>query len=549
VLNRVAPRSPAAADSDSDLGALETLSAEAWQLEPPAPCERASVLRSEAGLLVDRLLVRVARGRGALDVAIGEALAALSDGDRTLRLGFSGIGDYARDRLGLSARTAQAMARLARELRNRPLLRNAVRLGEVSARKAQTILPVARGDAEAAWVARARTDTVRALEVAVRELAPSSEADEDWERMVLHLSPADRATLDEALALAGKLLGATAPRFRRLEAICQEYLGAHRDPDPESADGTSFTGPLTHRLEQMKAALEEEHARWAWLAALSPIDPVSAPASDVDGGDAARLDAELRRLGAMRDRWDELVGHLALLVSCLGLWRDMGFASLGHYCSERLGLAGRTVEQRIWLGRRLHSLPPLRAAMRDGRITYEQARLVAGVADHDSVESWIARAEGTTCIALRRELEAGDEAQMCAAGALELRVPARVAPVIQAALRAARAASGGWISPGECLARVARHFIEAWREALAERRTIPHEVLERDRGLCQVPGCSRAADHAHHVRFRSRGGGDDPSNLVSLCAAHHLHGVHRGFLSVRGVAPAGLRWEVAAMVH
>jgi 5-methylcytosine-specific restriction endonuclease McrA len=59
-----------------------------------------------------------------------------------------------------------------------------------------------------------------------------------------------------------------------------------------------------------------------------------------------------------------------------------------------------------------------------------------------------------------------------------------------------------------------------------------------------VPGCSRPAAHAHHVTFRSRGGGDDPSNLVALCAPHHLHGVHRNWIRVRGQAPDQLVWEL-----
>jgi hypothetical protein len=60
----------------------------------------------------------------------------------------------------------------------------------------------------------------------------------------------------------------------------------------------------------------------------------------------------------------------------------------------------------------------------------------------------------------------------------------------------------------------------------------------------QVPGCSRAAAHAHHVVFRSAGGSDDDSNLVSLCAAHHLHGVHAGHVHVSGRAPDALTWEL-----
>ncbi len=103
---------------------------------------------------------RGARPRGARR---GEALAALAEGDRTLRLGCSGIGDYARERLGIAGRTAQAMAHLARELRAWPILLEAVRRGELSARKAQAVLLLARGEAEEEWVARARAETVRAL--------------------------------------------------------------------------------------------------------------------------------------------------------------------------------------------------------------------------------------------------------------------------------------------------------------------------------------------------------------------------------------------------
>ena len=80
----------------------------------------------------------------------------------------------------------------------------------------------------------------------------------------------------------------------------------------------------------------------------------------------------------------------------------------------------------------------------------------------------------------------------------------------------------------------------------APRQNHSAEVLERDRGLCQVPGCSRAAAHAHHIVYRSMGGPDEASNLVSLCAAHHLHGVHRGYVGVSGEAPHELRWRLGA---
>ncbi len=125
-----------------------------------------------------------------------------------------------------------------------------------------------------------------------------------------------------------------------------------------------------------------------------------------------------------------------------------------------------------------------------------------------------------------------------------LRVPRSVGVLLAAALRAAREAEGRWIRPGECLVRVAAHFIETWKNAIPQRRSRANRAVSRDGGACQVPGCSRAAVHAHHVIFRSAGGSDDESNLVSICAAHHLHGVHAGHVRVRGRAPDALTWQL-----
>jgi hypothetical protein len=344
----------------------------------------------------------------------------------------------------------------------------------------------------------------------------------------------------------GEALGVGAPRWQRLEAICSEFLGAHPDPadePPERSAASALGEPVDRRwLEEVKEALEQEYRQWEFL---ERVEPLAAPA--VGGGDDPlgrddpfRLDEELRRLAALRDRWDAVFGHVAMLLRLCGLWRDMKFASFGHYCVERLGMAERTVAQRISLERRLYELPALRAALSEGRISYEKARLVARVADEATAERWIERARGTPCLALRREIEAAEEAQMCARGSLVLRVPARVAGLVEAAFRAARA--DGWLSDGECLVRICAHFVETWK--VKRRSTVQRRVLARDRGLCQVPGCSRAAAHAHHVLFRSAGGADEAENLVSLCAAHHLHGAHLGWVRVFGKAPDGLTWQL-----
>jgi hypothetical protein len=225
-------------------------------------------------------------------------------------------------------------------------------------------------------------------------------------------------------------------------------------------------------------------------------------------------------------------------------WWTAGFASFEHYCVERLGMALRTVEQRIALEERLHDLPSLRAALDDGSVSYEQARIIAAHADRATVDSRIRQARGMTCIAFRRRVEADEEAQMSARRKLRAVVPQSIAEDLQDAFHSLRERSPEPLSRGECLVALYAHFVDVWKPLLVHRRTLQRRVLERDGYRCQVHGCSRTASHAHHIELRSQGGTDEMSNLISLCVAHHLRGIHKGRLRVTGKAPDQLVWTL-----
>src|SRR5512138_102691 len=127
------------------------------ELPPFAPAElRAFVQSGEREVdQCETLLAWASRARGGIDVTIGEGLHALRQGDRLARLGCH-LDDYAREVLDVGEHTARNLARLGRELRARPVLREAVRSGRVRLRGAETVLSVAVGDAEAEWVERAQ---------------------------------------------------------------------------------------------------------------------------------------------------------------------------------------------------------------------------------------------------------------------------------------------------------------------------------------------------------------------------------------------------------
>lgn len=64
-------------------------------------------------------------------------------------------------------------------------------------------------------------------------------------------------------------------------------------------------------------------------------------------------------------------------------------------------------------------------------------------------------------------------------------------------------------------------------------------VLDRDNWQCQACGTGGENRlHVHHVVFRSQGGSDDPSNLVTVCWKCHER-IHAGKLSISLVLLAG----------
>ncbi|MCC6620123.1 MAG: HNH endonuclease, partial [Deltaproteobacteria bacterium] len=97
------------------------------------------------------------------------------------------------------------------------------------------------------------------------------------------------------------------------------------------------------------------------------------------------------------------------------------------------------------------------------------------------------------------------------------------------------------------VAALAGNIVTAWAPEPAER---PFEgVYRRDRYRCQSPTCDRRDVGAHHVVFRSQGGSDEEDNLVTLCGACHIEGVHAGTIAVRGRAPGALRWTIGGLVE
>jgi len=492
----------------------------------------------------EAMLAGAVRCQTAIELDEAEGLIALQRGERLPELGHH-LDDYAREFLGWEERKTRAMIAFVRQLRERPLLREAVRSGRVSLRAGQTVAPVAKGADEAAWVERAERETVRTLETAVREARGGKPVEVPGEpvpalRLVALLRGEEREAIEDGLTLAARVLpGST--RAEQLEAISQEWLGSFPgDPaeDETRKPAACFTPcrPLG-RSPPSDPGSDDEPAAWSLL---TPIAPVAAPGITFEDGESARaIHEKLLELSRVGAAWDAVVGLCAHAVREGGLHRRFGFASFRGYCEERLGLAASTVEARAALQKRLAASPALQEARRQ-KLPYEKLRLLCRLPESD-IGAWVARAKKLTVIALRRRLEREADARMCAAGKFTTRVPVPMAQLLTAAMESVRTRAGGRLSAGRCLAELARHFTATWKGAVS-RKTPSQTLRERDGGWCTVPGCSHRATDEHHVLYRSQGGGNEAENKTAVCGYHHHRCIHAGHVKAWGKAPDQLTW-------
>lgn len=557
---------------------------------------------------LDQHLRRLSRLRNPVEWRVARMLERLDCGSGYLDLGFARLSDYARERLGLTARRVQALLGLARRLGPLPRVAAAYESGVLSQSQAALVARVATAADQDRWVMRAKSLTVRRLTQEVLEALPERLPDdgatatvceeEDAGETLGWTGPARlRPLWDEALELARRSGGADEPVHGCVEFISADFLAGAPDrprvlaaelatePAAEPAEGkrTVLDGAEpdgTDLFEAMRGAIEAE----------APSGPeadrreASLPDAVIEGlNDTPRLlDLRLRKLVALRQKLAWQQGRLLRVMAARRLHRDLGFLSFSRYCQERAGLGARRAWQLIALDRRLVRLPRLAAAYRMGEVSWVRASAIAGIATAATEEDWIRVARSVTVRRLRAEVGLATEGvrppglasdgrvqlsapRAPAAGARdglfdgERRVPMRFWAPLEVAslwrqavavsrmlLLRARAAADAGPAEWECVERILQTFVASWsvRQTAAWQRR--YRIFERDGWRCRVPGCSsRAHLQVHHVVFRSHGGGEDDGNLATLCATHHLRGIHQGRLRCHALPDGLLAWEFA----
>ena len=464
--------------------------------------------------------------------------------------------------------------------------------GRLGWSQARLIARVATPEDEARWIAFARSVRVRELEHAVRAVGRGSleggglETDEDGGDaackvgVVVRCTPRVRPKFHAARALARRVAGEALPIWACMEAVTAEALsalpvGAALEGDESDCAlageggvswaerGTTCAGRETQRRpEQPEETCGDEPAPGAAnVCATQGADRVAPLLADLGTADAFELDARLRRVVAEEQRLDAELAPLLAVVP-----------------PERLGLSPRKARALRRIERAAAGCPELRAAFRNGRLSWVQVQAILPVLFLDgsarSRARWIEHAEQVSVRRLyddvgralsvgRADLQSDlqTDRRTCAqsrdmeatcsepeTARFFFAAPPDVARLFRAVVCSVRRhverAAGRLPSEGDAVEWMFEHAYEAWG-AKDRRVRREHRVFERDGWRCTVPGCSSFRNlQDHHIVFRAAGGSDALANRTTLCAWHHLRGVHAARVRCRGTAPGALVFEL-----
>jgi hypothetical protein len=405
-------------------------------------------------------LVRLARANATIERRLGRGLAALHAGQLYRHLGYVRVADYLTERLGMSLRRCQSLLRTERLLRDLPSVAAALDTGALGVSKAQIVAAVATPETQELWLARAQKLTVRQLEEQARAAraggagaegpgdagpgatAPGAEGSSE-EPGVLVSFAAQGPTVAMwhwALELVRRVAGRQEPAWRCAEFLAAEYLSgapsvppasgpafvpAGRTPEsvddgprePEERDDAGrgqergdFSG-----MEAWSGATQAVREALCSLGAAADPDAIilgrlpeipSPPANGSPGGpspgvagervDPWDLDTRLRALVRLRQSLAWRQGRLLRSLAAFGLFKDLGFGSLGEFSAEVLGTSPRRARYLVSLDRRLDTLPLVRDAYRRGLVTWCQARLLIRVVRLGTESRWIRYARKVT---------------------------------------------------------------------------------------------------------------------------------------------------------
>lgn len=193
--------------------------------------------RDRMAKMLDDQLVRLIDGQPMLTLRLGRILDEMTR--KFGRLGYVRLSDYGLEELGIGDRTIRSLARLAKELMGRPVLRQAFLSGKLPMSHALLLLNLP-AEEDADWVARIPGMSVGRLRALLKERLPQDQASGSEAMGVVEfdLDPGPYVDWLFTKELACRLNGSDLPGYAVAEGFLAEYLAAGRPAGAGDGAGT-----------------------------------------------------------------------------------------------------------------------------------------------------------------------------------------------------------------------------------------------------------------------------------------------------------------------
>jgi hypothetical protein len=352
-------------------------------------------------------------------------------------LGFARIGDYARERLGISSSRFYELAQVATSLTSLPLIEAALARGDVSWTKARALAAVAAPDTQEQWLEVAVQRTADELHVLIRScgaraagasrprgsLEPADLAlgadpsrdgspdDEDIdgepaENVAIRCPQSVKLLWWEALRLSSRVAGYELAAWQSVECIAAEGLSESGWPDE------AFTVPWMEHVYgwPRRGRAPAESVASAALEACNPRaraqrDHLARMRARAEAKTAEQLDRSMRETVARIQEIDADLGMLLCRMADARLHRRLGHDDLGSYCRNALGISTRKVRALIAIERaRRRKCSRIGAAYRSGALSWHRCLVLLPVLTESTAAVWIERAQQVTARRLADEV-------------------------------------------------------------------------------------------------------------------------------------------------
>ncbi len=358
---------------------------------------------------------------------LGDAARGLLRRRAYRRLGFVRLSDYARERLGVSARTVEEAAWVATRLDALPAVATAFDRSDISWTRARALCKVASPENAGHWLALARQSSVedfaRLVKTARAPRDVPADPDDDADQLdgepALRLRfacPARlRALWRRALELASRAAGKPLSDWRAAEIIAAEGFSGRpagaslgerallasirraarerRSMDKGSVTDQPAAGDtavIPGELAAVDAAVISEAPTATAPAITRPplVPPTHADPFALD----ARLAAAARAIGTNEPQ----IGRLLRIVVGHRFYRLWGFPSVDAYVRERLGISTRKAWALLKLEKATLRSDAFARAYHDGTLPWARALALLPVVDRENAAAWVGRAETVT---------------------------------------------------------------------------------------------------------------------------------------------------------